>query len=45
MTNHPIFAISTPAGNGAIAVIRISGEGCLTLISQFFKSYRKTQYI
>lgn len=37
MTNI-ICAISTPAGMGAIAVVRLSGEGCISLVDRVFKS-------
>lgn len=33
-----ITAISTPPGMGAIAVIRLSGEGCIGLVDKIFKS-------
>lgn len=33
-----ICAISTPPGMGAIAVIRLSGEGCIALTDTFFRS-------
>ncbi len=33
-----ITAISTPPGMGAIAVIRLSGEGCIALVDKIFKS-------
>ena len=39
----PIIALATPSGVGAIAVIRISGNGCITLVGDFFipKSKKK----
>jgi len=36
--NNIITAISTPAGVGGIAVIRLSGEGCIELVDTVFKS-------
>ena len=36
-----ICAISTPPGNGAIAIIRISGEDAITIADSFFKSKKK----
>jgi len=33
-----ICAISTPPGMGAIAVVRLSGEGCIALTDTFFSS-------
>ncbi len=39
MTNNdPIIALATPSGVGAIAVIRISGNGSIGLVSPFFRS-------
>ena len=38
MTNDIITAISTPSGTGAIAVIRLSGEGCIALTDSVFVS-------
>ncbi len=37
MLNDPIAAISTPAGVGALAVVRMSGEGCLEVLDRLFK--------
>ncbi len=34
---EPIAAISTPYGRGGIAVIRLSGEGCILLAENIFK--------
>ena len=34
--NDIIAAISTPAGSGAIAVIRVSGSGCIELVNKTF---------
>jgi len=36
--NTIIAAISTPAGIGGIAIIRLSGEGCIGLVDSIFKS-------
>ncbi len=40
---EPIAAISTPYGRGGIAVIRLSGEGCIELAEKMFapKSHKK----
>ncbi|NJO68846.1 MAG: tRNA uridine-5-carboxymethylaminomethyl(34) synthesis GTPase MnmE [Bacteroidetes bacterium] len=35
--NSTIYALATPAGNGAIAVIRISGDEALTIADALFK--------
>ncbi|QCW99687.1 tRNA uridine-5-carboxymethylaminomethyl(34) synthesis GTPase MnmE [Aggregatimonas sangjinii] len=35
-----IVALATPAGAGAIGIIRISGEGAISLAAPFFKSIR-----
>jgi tRNA modification GTPase len=32
-----ICALATPSGVGAIAVVRVSGLGCITLVNKFFK--------
>jgi tRNA modification GTPase len=37
MLNDPIAAISTPVGIGALAVVRMSGEGCLEIIDRLYK--------
>jgi tRNA modification GTPase len=37
-TSDMICAISTPPGMGAIAVIRLSGEGCIALVERIYKS-------
>lgn len=37
--NNIISAISTPYGKGGIAVIRISGEGAITLASKMFRPF------
>ncbi len=36
--NNIITAISTPSGTGGIAVIRLSGNGCISLVDSVFKS-------
>ena len=38
LRNDVICALATPAGMGAIAVIRLSGENCIPLVDQVFKS-------
>jgi tRNA modification GTPase len=38
ITNDIICAISTPQGNGAIAVIRLSGSGAIELCDKLFQS-------
>jgi len=40
IANETIIALATPAGVGAIAVIRLSGEDSIEIVSQFFKSVR-----
>lgn len=37
--NNIIAAISTPAGVGGIAIIRLSGKGCIGLTESVFKPY------
>lgn len=37
----PIIAIATAPGTGAIAVIRLSGTGCIEIVSKHFKSLKK----
>ena len=37
-TNDIICAISTPTGMGAIAVVRLSGNGCIALVDTIFES-------
>lgn len=39
--NQIIAAISTPAGMGGIAIIRLSGSGCIELVDKIFKSPSK----
>lgn len=36
--NNIIAAISTPSGVGGIAIIRLSGNGCIELVDKIFKS-------
>ena len=38
ITDDTIFAISTPSGTGAIAIIRISGNKTFSILNQIFKS-------
>lgn len=38
--NDTIIALATPAGVGAISVIRLSGEDSIPKVSEFFKSVR-----
>ena len=38
MHNHTIVALATPAGAGAIAVIRLSGEKAFSIASEIFNS-------
>ena len=37
-TNDIICAISTAPGMGAIAVVRLSGTGCIALVDTIFES-------
>jgi len=39
--NDTIIALATPAGVGAISVIRLSGEKSIDIVDAFFKSIRK----
>ncbi|KPM33855.1 tRNA modification GTPase TrmE [Croceitalea dokdonensis DOKDO 023] len=41
MVNENIIALATPAGTGAIAVIRISGPDAITIVSSKFRSIGK----
>ena len=41
MNNDTIIALATPAGIGAIAVIRLSGENAIAIVDDFFKSIKK----
>lgn len=36
-SNEIIAAISTPPGVGAIAIVRVSGNGCIDLVNTIFK--------
>ncbi len=36
-----IIALSTPVGRGALAVVRLSGSGCLTMVNSIFSSKLK----
>ncbi len=38
--NNIIAAISTPAGIGGIAIIRLSGSGCIELVDAVFRSFK-----
>ncbi|MCC7429536.1 tRNA uridine-5-carboxymethylaminomethyl(34) synthesis GTPase MnmE, partial [bacterium] len=38
-----ICAVATPYGNGAIAILRVSGENCLSFLPKFFKPTTKTK--
>lgn len=40
-TNDIICAISTPSGMGAIAIVRLSGEGCIDLVNSIFNAASK----
>ena len=33
-----IIALATPSGSGAIAVVRLSGDAAISLVSKHFKS-------
>lgn len=37
-THHPIVALATPQGSGAIAVIRLSGENTISIVDSFFSN-------
>ena len=39
--NDTIIALATPAGVGAISVIRLSGENAIAIVAAFFKSIKK----
>ena len=41
MLNDTIAAISTPLGEGGIAVIRVSGEDSVTYVERIFRSKTK----
>lgn len=40
--DHPIAAVCTPAGSGAIAVIRVSGTGAVELVEQAWRGRELT---
>ena len=40
---EPICALATAPGVGAIAVVRVSGKGCIALVGQYFKGTELTQ--
>jgi tRNA modification GTPase len=42
MRDDIIAAISTPPGEGAIAIVRVSGKGCIEKIKQIFKPRTNT---
>lgn len=42
MTEEPISAISTPAGTGGVAIIRVSGSGALSVAEKMFAPSGKT---
>lgn len=39
--NDPIIALATASGMGAIALIRVSGKNCLSLLPSFFNAAKK----
>ncbi|WP_435263062.1 tRNA uridine-5-carboxymethylaminomethyl(34) synthesis GTPase MnmE [Tenacibaculum sp. nBUS_03] len=41
--NDTIIALATPAGVGAIAVIRLSGDTSIEIVDSFFKSIKKVK--
>jgi tRNA modification GTPase len=41
--NDTIIALATPAGVGAISVIRLSGEKAIDIVDAFFKSIKKNK--
>ena len=41
--NDTIIALATPAGVGAIAIIRLSGENAITIVNRFFKSKKNNK--
>ena len=43
MTEEPISAISTPAGTGGVAIIRVSGAGAKALAGKMFAPAGKTR--
>lgn len=42
-TDDIIFALATPWGKSAIAVVRVSGKGCITALKPVFSSYKKIE--
>ncbi len=42
-TNTTICAIATPPGNGAIALLRVSGNDAISIVSKFFHGKRKLE--
>ncbi len=38
MWDDIIAAISTPPGEGGIAIVRVSGDGCIEKVSQIFQA-------
>lgn len=43
--NDIIAAISTPAGVGGIAIVRLSGKGCISLVDQIFESIKDKKLV
>lgn len=43
--NDIIAAISTPAGVGGIAIVRLSGKGCISLVDQVFESIKRKKLV
>ncbi|PID95388.1 MAG: tRNA uridine-5-carboxymethylaminomethyl(34) synthesis GTPase MnmE, partial [Bacteroidetes bacterium] len=42
-TGTTICAIATPPGNGAIALLRVSGNDAISIVSKFFHGKRKLE--
>lgn len=42
--DEPIVAIATAPGEGAIGIVRLSGEGVIDIVSDIFKSYRDSNF-
>lgn len=42
--DEPIVAIATAPGEGAIGIVRLSGEGVIDIVSSIFKSYRGSAF-
>lgn len=40
---EPICALATASGVGAIAIVRVSGKGCIELVDRYFKGVDLTQ--